>query len=207
MNNEKGKNSGIIIAILAIISIASCGYLAYYKLYKEPELIDSIVTNNKQTEENNATSDTQNSISTNDTMIGEYYYVTDDEIKSEHYLDLMENNKFYYFTGATCGTQGTGTYEIQDNKLTLKFNFRQNCGGSIYVSKTGSYTEDIDINQGGAITKQLEFVINNDKTLSFSDDNNAKLKKISNKFVQYNEFVDNIIYSYGSVIKSNLNAQ
>ena len=139
--------------------------------------------------------------STNDdNILGEYYYVTNDEIKSERLLDLMKDGTFYYFTGATCSNTGYGKYKIIDKKLILNFDFLMNCGGSIYMKKNNFYSEDINITSGGPLELQKEYLINDDNSISLSNDTNNKIKKTSDNYEHFYYYNDSIITSLASLL-------
>ena len=200
MENEK-KNSrmlvgilvGLVIALLIGVGLFATGTISFK---------ETATNDNGQTSENSQTNNNEN-VRKNDTIVGEYFHISNDEIKSESLLDLMEDGTFYYFTGATCGNLGSGNYEVQNNKLTLYFKFRQSCAGELYMAKNDFYTEDINIHSTH-LDLRLEYIINDDKTLSPLTATSTKIQKTSDSYDNlYKYYNQTLIMSYATLKKSN----
>ena len=199
---EKEKKSNTLVVILIIIIIGLVGFIVYDKVINKIEKLDEEIIISDNIDKNGNNEQTQKDNEDGDTLIGEYFYITDDEIKSERLLDLMEDGTFYYFTGATCGNLGSGNYEIQNNILILYFKFRESCTGELYMAKNDFYTEDINIHSA-YLDLKLEYIINDDKTLSPLTDTNTKIQKTSDSYDNlYKYYNQRLIMAYATLKKS-----
>ncbi len=200
--NNSGLLVGIVIGLVIALIIGGCLFVTGTVNFS-----NGSSSNNQQsgdtTAETNNQSNNQDTVSTNN-IFGEYYYISDDEIKHERVLDLMKDGTFYYYTGATCFNIGSGKYEKSGNKLILNFNFIANCGGSVYMNKNSVYSEEINVNSEN-INKKLEYVINADNTISIPENNNMKLEKINETYEKNYYYNDMLISAYATRAKQNNN--
>ena len=197
MKNEKKNNSGMLVGILIglVIAIIIVGGLF---------ATGTIGFKTNKIADNRQGSDNQNDIDIQNNLVGEYYYISDDEVKHERVLDLMKDGTFYYFTGATCFNIGSGKYEQSGNKLILNFNFIANCGGSVYMSKNSVYDGEINVDAEN-IDKKLEYIISDENTIILPERNNMKLEKINDTYEKKYYYNDMLISAYATRAKQNNN--
>ncbi len=196
MRRKKGNNGiiiifmGVIIVILAVL----CVLFATGKLSFNSE--GNTVVNENENKDKTDVLD-------NDSLVGEYYYVSNDGVDTEVVLGLMNNGMFYYFSGAPCFNVGSGKYEISNKKLILNYSFKTSCSGFVYMKENRAVNEEVNT-YPGTLEQQSEYVINGDHSLANEFD--KKIVKTSDSYDHFNYYNDMISGLYASSLQSKNNS-